>query len=147
VVGGLPIAQPYVPYQYPAAVYGQPPAVVQQQPAVRPQPVQHVIAPRPAVARGQKPDEPAARPAPRKLALEMPSPEALGVPVPAAPPDWAELRVRLDRLGATSFSLAKETDGYRFTCQVPTAGGSRTVEGRAATEAGAVQRALATAGR
>jgi hypothetical protein len=76
----------------------------------------------------------------------MPSPEALGVPVPrpAAPVDWTSLRVRLDRLGATRFALERVADGYRFTCKVPTADPARprTLEGRAATEQEAVNRAL-----
>jgi hypothetical protein len=93
------------------------------------------------------PDEPRAKPAPRKTLPEMPPPEALGVSMPAPPPDWTDLRVRLDRLGATGFSLEKQADGYRFTCEVRTTAGPRTLEGRAATEAEAVQRALAQIGR
>jgi hypothetical protein len=136
VIGGPPVVQPYYPYQYaaPQPAYAQPP---------RPQPAR---ATNPPVIRGQIPDETPRRSAAPKL--EMPPPEALGVPVPAAPPDWIALRVRLDRLGATRFSLDRSADGYRFTCQVTgTDGKPRTLEGRAATESEAVQRALATAGR
>ena len=102
--------------------------------------------PAPPVVRGQSPDEAPARP---RIRLEMPPPEALGVPAPAAPPDWTDLRVRLDRIGATGFAMQKQADGsYRFTCQVRAAdGGTRQYEGRAATEAGAVRRAVAAAGR
>jgi hypothetical protein len=140
MVGGPPIAQPYYPYQYPAPV--QPQAYVQQP---RPQPAR----PAAPVVRGQMPEEhPAAKPVPRKAAVpEMPPPEALGVAVPPPPPDWTELRVRLDRLGATRFSLEKQADGYRFTCEVRTTAGPRTIEGRAATEAEAVQRTLAQVSR
>jgi hypothetical protein len=101
------------------------------------------------------PDEPraAARVAvPPKL--ELPPPEALGirVPQPAAPLDWTALRVRLDRLGAKQFSSERLPEGgYRFRCQLPSADPARprTAEGRAATEAEAVRRALeqAEAGR
>jgi hypothetical protein len=96
------------------------------------------------VVRGQKPEEP--RPA-APPALAMPPPEALGVPVPrpAAPVDWAALRVRLDRLGATQFALETLSEGgYRFTCRLPSADPARprAAEGRAATEAEAVRLAL-----
>jgi hypothetical protein len=144
VIGGPPIVQqPYVPYQYPAYV----PTYVQQPPAPRP-PVTQQAAVRPAapVVRGQKADEPPARTVNRPL--EMPSPEALGVPVPATELDWTDLRVRLDRLGATGFSLEQLPGGFRFACRVPTAGGQpRLIEGRATTEAEAVRRALDQAGR
>ena len=145
MVGGPPIAQPYYPYQYPAQV---PQAYVQQ-----PRPALGALtqprSPAAPVVRGQMPEErPAAKPVPRKAALpDMPPPEVLGVPVPPPPPDWTELRLRLDRLGATRFSLDKQADGYRFTCEVRTTAGPRTLEARAATEAEAVQRALAQVGR
>jgi hypothetical protein len=139
MIGGPPIAQPYPQYQY------LPPAYAQQVPTARPvpRPQQAVVRPVASVARGQSPDEAPARPAVRRP-LEMPPPEALGVPMPATDLDWTDLRVRLDRLGATGFALEKlPAGGYRFGCQVPAAGGqSRTVEGRAATEAEAVRRAL-----
>jgi hypothetical protein len=101
--------------------------------------------PTPPVVRGQMPDEPA-RPAPK---LEMPSPEALGVTMPAPPPNWTDLRVRLDRIGATAYVLEPlSTGGYQFHCQVRSADGSpRTIEGCGATEAEAVRRALDGVGR
>jgi hypothetical protein len=142
MIGGPPITQPYAPYQYPAPVYTPPPFYAQQLPAARP-------APRPAtpVVRAQSPDEPPTRPTARRP-LEMPSPEALGVPVPATELDWTDLRLRLDRLGATGFALEKLPDGgYRFICQVPSSGGPRPVEGRASTESEAVRRALEQTGR
>jgi hypothetical protein len=139
VIGGPPVAQPIYPYQYPQYPV-QPQAYVQQPP--RPQPSRQ---PAPVV-RGQMPDETLRRPAPPKL--EMPSPETLDVPMPVAPPDWTDLRVRLDRAGATRFSLEKQADGYRFTCDVPAGNGQvRTVEGRAASEGEAVQRALSSVGK
>jgi hypothetical protein len=158
MIGGPSIEQPYFnPYQYAAPVYAQPPVYNQQPQAVRPAqpqivpPTQQAAIPRmppPPVVRGQMPDEAVTRPAPRKPPLEMPAPEALGVPVPPPPPDWTDLRVRLDRLGATHFSLEKAADGYHFTCQLPSANGTtRTVTAQGATEADAVQRALATVGR
>jgi hypothetical protein len=136
MIGGPPVAQPYYPYQYPV----QPQAYVQQP---RPQSAR----PAAPVVRAQMSDDAPRRPAPPPK-LEMPSPEALGVPVPIAPPDWTDLRVRLDRIGATKFALEKQADGYYFTCQVRTSDGRlQTVEGRATTEAEAVQRALASAVR
>jgi hypothetical protein len=142
MIGGLPIAQqPYAPYQYPAPVY-TPPAYVQQ-----PQPVRPAPRPTAPVVRGQSPDEAPVRPVVRRP-LEMPSPEALGVPVPATELDWTDLRLKLDRLGATGFALDKLPDGgFRFSCQVPAASGRRLVEGQATTEAEAVRRALAGVGR
>jgi hypothetical protein len=156
MIGGPPIAQPYYPYPYQPPVANAPgsPGYVQQPPYVRPAqprtppPNQLATLPRmpaPPVVRGQKPDEPPARPA---LKLDMPAPEALGVPVPAAPPDWTTLRVRLDRIGATGFALDSLPEGgYRFRCQVPTTNGPRPVEGRAASEGEAVNRAIEAAGK
>jgi hypothetical protein len=134
MVGGPPIAHPYYPYQY------QPPV---QQPAYVQQPRPTLVTPTqprsPApVVRGQVPDETPRRPA----KLEMPSPEALNVPAPLPPPDWMDLRVRLDRIGATGFSLAQQADGYHFRCQAPAGGQVRTFEGRGLTEAEAVEQAL-----
>jgi hypothetical protein len=137
MIGGPPIAQPYYPYQYqpPATNVPGSPGYVQQQP--RPTPVR----PAPPVVRGQIPEEAPVRPA--AIKLDMPSPEALGVTVPVAPPSWTDLRVQLDRIGATGFALDPLPEGgYRFRCQVLTANGPTTVEGRAATEAEAVQRVL-----
>jgi hypothetical protein len=131
--------QPFPQYRY------APPAV---RPAPRPAPPRQQVArpPTPAVVRGQSPEEPPARAA--RPPLEMPPPEALGVPVPATAVDWTDVRVKLDRLGATGFALERLPEGgYRFACRVPSADGVRAVEGRAATEAEAVRRALEQAGR
>jgi hypothetical protein len=97
------------------------------------------------VVRGQSPDEAPARSIAR--VPDMPPPEALGVAVPATELDWTDLRLKLDRLGATGFVLEKlPASGYRFACRVPTSGGpARVVEGRAATEPEAVRRALEAA--
>src|SRR5581483_2230441 len=104
MIGGPPVAQSY-PYAYPAPAppYAVPPGYVPQPPAARPAAPAYAAAARPQsrtapVVRGQMADEPPARPAPLKL--DMPSPEALGVKPPPPPLDWADLRVRLDRLGA-----------------------------------------------
>jgi hypothetical protein len=79
----------------------------------------------------------------------MPPPEALGVSAPVTDLDWTDLRLKLDRLGATGFALEKLPEGgYRFACKLPARGGPvRAVEGRASTEAEAVRRALSAAGR
>jgi hypothetical protein len=141
VIGGPPIVQPYPQYQYlPPPVPRTPPRTTANAAAARqPRP--------PAVVRGQSPDEPPARPAVARVP-DMPPPEALGVAAPVTELDWTDLRVKLDRLGATGFVLEKPPEGgYRFACRLPTAGGLRTVEGRAATEAEAVRRALTAAGR
>jgi hypothetical protein len=142
MIGGPPIAQPYYPYQYQPPITNVPGSgYVQQQ--QRPT----AIRPAPPVVRGQIPDEAPARPA--AIKLDMPTPEALGVAVPIVPPSWTDLRVRLDRIGATGFSLDPLPEGgYRFRCQLPTAGGQpRMVEGHGPTETEAVRRALEQAGR
>jgi hypothetical protein len=87
------------------------------------------------------------RAATARLTPAMPPPEALGVsvPRPAVPVDWTAVRVRLDRLGATQFGLEKlTTGGYSFHFRLPSADPTkpRAIEGRAATEAEAVQRAM-----
>jgi hypothetical protein len=135
MIGGPPIAQPYYPYPYQPPVANVPGSLGYVQQPQRPAPVRSA----PPVVRGQIPEEaPAPRPAPK---LEMPTPEALGVP--AVPPSLTDLRVRLDRIGATGFALDPLPEGgYRFRCQVLTANGPTVVEGRAATEAEAVQRVL-----
>jgi hypothetical protein len=144
----VPQAAPAAPR--PAAARApQPPSVAWPAPPPAPTPVAAGRAPA-AVVRGQMPEEPHPAAAPPKLAL--PPPEALGVPVPhpAAPVDWTALRVRLDRLGATEFALERLPEGdYRFRCRLPSADPAhpRTVEVRAATEAEAVQQALAQAER
>ena len=100
----------------------------QQQAAVRPQ---SRTAP---IARGQNPDETrTVKPLP-----PMPTPEQLGVSVPK-PPDWNDLRLRLDRLGASHFELTQQADGWHFLCRLAN---GRTLEGRGATDADAVLRAI-----
>ena len=151
MIGGPPISPPiYYPYQYqppaPTPGYVQQPSYVRPAQPWTPPPSQQAVLPRmpnPPVVRGQIPDEAPVRPKPQ---LVMPTPEALGVP--AVPPSLTELRVRLDRIGATGFSLDPAPEGgYRFRCQVPTASGPRMVEGRAATEAEAVRRGLEQVGK
>jgi hypothetical protein len=83
--------------------------------------------------RGQSPDEPKVKPLP-----PMPTPEQLGVSLPK-PTDWAELRVRLDRVGASQFQLTQQGGEWRFTCQLP---GGRILDGQGSTEADAVLAAL-----
>jgi hypothetical protein len=53
--------------------------------------------------------------------------------------DWCELRVRLDRVGASDFQLTPGEDGWRFSCRLPS---GHTLEGRGATDADAVLNAL-----
>jgi len=93
------------------------------------------------VVRGQAPE-----PAPSPTALKMPAPEELGIrlgqnaPVQKEQPlDWNRLRARIEQLGAKSFQLDKQGDGYRFACQLP--GGM--IEGTGRSENEAVQVALA----
>lgn len=80
------------------------------------------------------PEEPRiARPLP-----PMPTPEQLGIAL-AKPVDWSQLRVRLDRVGASGFQLTSESGGWRFTCHLTN---GRTVEGRADNDVEAVLNAL-----
>ena len=77
----------------------------------------------------------------------MPTPEELGIPMPRpaiTPVDWSSVRARLDRLGATAFSLERAGTGYRFSCRLPA---GRSAEGRGATEADAIRQALDQAER
>lgn len=68
----------------------------------------------------------------------MPTPEQLGIAV-AKPVSMIELRVRLDRLGASGFQLVPQADGWRFSCRLPS---GRPVEAIGSTETDAVLRAL-----
>lgn len=106
-----------------------------QPPAPRPAPKRPAAAqaPKPPAIRAQMPEEPRPAPAPK---IALPTPEQLGVPVPMS---WTEARVRLDRAGATGFSLDRDATGYRFACKLP---GGRTAEARAATESEAVRLVL-----
>src|SRR5947208_113040 len=79
--------------------------------------------------------------------LAMPRPEELGSGMrkPAvAPVDWTTIRARLDRVGATAFSLERAGTGYHFTCRLPA---GRSADGRGATEADAIRQALEQAER
>jgi hypothetical protein len=107
-------------------------------PAPRPQPrVAAPVPPKPKslpTVRAQNADEPpAAKPLP-----PMPTPEQLGIEVPKAM-NWSDLRIKLDRLGASGFQLMQHSDGWRFSCGLP---GGRTLEGRGNTDADAVMQAL-----
>ena len=55
------------------------------------------------------------------------------------PVDWNDLRVRLDRIGASGFQLTQDIDGWRFTCTLPNGG---QLDARGTSDADAVQRAL-----
>lgn len=130
------------PMAYVQQPYMQQPNPPRPAPLRKIPPAQQAAAPKPvrptppAIVRGQSPDDP--RPARRSL--EMPSPEALGVSMPAKPVDWTDVRIKLDRLGAREFTLTMLPDGgYRFAFQLPS---QQIVEGRGVTEAEAVQRAL-----
>jgi hypothetical protein len=77
----------------------------------------------------------------------MPTPEELGIVTPKSAVtsvDWASVRSRLDRLGATAFTLERAGTGYHFTCRLPT---GRSADGRGATEADAIRQALDQAER
>jgi hypothetical protein len=88
--------------------------------------------------RAQSADEPRTiKPLP-----QMPTPEQLGIEIPK-PLNWSDLRIKLDRLGASGFQLMRHSDGWRFACQLP---GGRTLEGRGATDVEAVIQALRQAG-
>ena len=114
--------------------------------------------------RGLPPDEPGkARaaapvlPPPERLGIATvaPSPEQLGIgraPGPSIAPavDWTATRKRLQDLGALTFFMDRPSDhAYRFAITLPTThpGTTNRVEGQGATEAEAVQDALAKAGK
>jgi hypothetical protein len=106
-----------------------------------PTPAAAVSRPQPAVARGQKPEEP------RSTPLAMPTPEDLGIAMPksaVSAVDWVAVRTRLDRVGATAFTLERAGTGYHFSCRLPT---GRSAEGRGTTEADAIRQALDQAER
>ena len=119
--------------------------------ATGPSPVRTAqVAPPKPVVRGQAPDDyvPPAKPAP----IAMPSPEQLGVAARSADGgcDWTAIHRRMQDLGVTSFQMDRpDGDIYQFTCLLPTAEAGRThrIEGRGATQAEAVRRALAEAQR
>ena len=113
-------------------------------------------APARPIIRAQAPDEapafaPLTPPAEQRIALNMPSPEALGIAtaqqaLPASV-DWAAVHSQLDRLGATCFHLERLQDGCRLTCLLPTRESGRLhhIEAQAASEAEVVRLALAQA--
>ena len=85
---------------------------------------------------------------PRPAPLTMPSPAELGLGARNQSPeiDWADVRRRLQRLEITSFHLQKLPEGgFRFSCAVPMAGGTRKVEAEAIDEVDAIDRALTRA--
>lgn len=87
---------------------------------VRPAAPAPVAAPRP-VARGN--DTPA--PPPPLPPLRLPKPAALGIAAAVASEvavDWADVRGRMERLGAVGFAFEKTAAGlFRVTCLMPTA--------------------------
>ena len=96
--------------------------------------------------RMQMDDPPAAPSDPvRPVALTMPSPAELGLGGPPCTKaiDWADVRRRLDRLGATGFDLQKLPSGFRVTFEVPSSIGQQRAQAEAADEADAIHRALA----
>ncbi|MFL5340307.1 MAG: hypothetical protein ACJ8F7_09155 [Gemmataceae bacterium] len=90
-------------------------------------------------------DTPAAPARPAPLVLPSPEDVGLGRSTPAKDVDWGDVRRRLDRLGASGFSLQKTAAGYFVAFEVSTSAGPRRAETAAADEADAVHRALAQA--
>ena len=80
--------------------------------------------------------------------LALPQPEQLGFSAKkkAAEVNWDEVRQRLQRLKIASFHLQKLPNGkgFRFICALP-GGPGRQVQAEAATEAEAIDQALAQA--
>jgi len=112
--------------------------------------------PAPRIIRGQRPEEPVAVPRPppavRPAALQMPSPQELGIADSKRPDhpsiDWTAVHNQLDHLGASCFHLERtHNGGYRITCLLPTNQRDRThrIECDAATEGEAVRLILAKA--
>lgn len=116
-----------VPWQRQARPAAAPPA---SPPAVRTAPV----------VRAQMDEQPAP---PRPLALQMPSPEQLGVGAPASAA-WGKLHQRLDQLGAMCFHLDKVAAGYRVSCVLPTGQAERLhrIDVEASSEGEAIQLTL-----
>jgi hypothetical protein len=128
-----------VPFSYPVQQY--PPAPSQRYSTVASGPARAAL-PR---VRMQMNDATEA-PKPRLTALEMPSPEQLGVGTKPqrSEVNWDNVRLRLQRLKATSFHLQKLPNGFRFICALP-GGPGREIQAEASTEAEAIERALAQA--
>jgi hypothetical protein len=93
-----------------------------------------------------------AMPSPEQLGVTMPRPEQLGIARPSPPADsaaapgvnWTATRARLDQMGATSFALSREADGYHFVILLATGKPNEAyhVEAKAATEVEAVEAGL-----
>ncbi len=83
---------------------------------------------------------------PHTSPIAMPSPEQLGLGTKPqrASVNWDDVRLRLQRLKVTSFQLQRLPNGYRFICALP-GGPMREVQAEAATEAEAIDQALAQA--
>jgi hypothetical protein len=142
---------PNMPYPPGAPVYGLSPQQLppryampqsvpgpQSQPTVPPPPMLAAGNLKPKV-RAQAPDAPP--PAPPRIVL--PSPEALGIQVAAAPTatavDWNRIHGRLDQLGIVNLRRDRLAQGgYHVLLELP----GRRVEGTGATEAAAMVAAL-----
>jgi hypothetical protein len=145
---GLP-TQGYAPPAQRPMTQRQPPA---QFPLASAQPMVQAPRQQPQIEyRGVSSDQPErARTLPP---VHLPSPEQLGVASASSPSrlpttDWVAIRKRLKDLGTVSFQLVQlPNGGCRFVCQLATAefGQSHTIEANAASEAEAVEQALARA--
>lgn len=124
----------YPPSMQPAYGYAPPAPRPVAPPPRQPQAVRPPARPAPVV-RAQNSDEPRIE---RRPLPPMPTPEQLGVSMPK-PVTMIDLRVRLDRVGASGFQLASQADGWRFACRLPN---GRTVEAIGASDTDAVLRAL-----
>jgi hypothetical protein len=143
MIGGSPIQPQYYPSApaYPA----YPSSAQQQRPASQSSLVRSTqTAPYSAQVRMQAPEEPELR---RQLPpLDVPSADrfGLGAKNRVVEVDWSNVRRRLTALSVASFHLQKLPTGFRFTIVVPT-GEHRKFECEAATDADAIEQALAQA--
>lgn len=80
-------------------------------------------------------------------ALQMPSPEQLGLGAKArsVEVDWSAVRSRMEALKVASFNLQKLEGGFRFICVVPINGERRKIEADGVNEAEAIDLALGRA--
>lgn len=161
MVGGQPIYFPQQQqYAQPQAGYGYQQQQMQQQPPAVPR---RQGLPPPIKTRGVRPDDretasantvPQARMA-RSREVAIPSPEELGIrpaggegaPRRAAARaeelDWTTTRQHLRQIGVARFELTDlPRGGFRFSCWVPAAGGTKLVQGDGSTEADAVRTCL-----
>lgn len=150
MIGGQPVLPPgYYPYQ-PVAQPTRQPILPRRQaaPMARNGGTQQSAAQGKVRLQGQD-NEAATRP--NLPPLPMPTPEELGLGAKSnrtGEVDWTGVRQRLERVSASSFHLQKVSTGFRFSCVVPNAAGERRrVEAEAASEAEAIDRALALAER